>query len=159
MTVDLNALSLRPQGAGVSTYIRELLAALPVEWQRTCTALVQSDATGDLPAAIAVRSVPPRAGVRRAMTALVHRPPSGALVHGLDVDLPLRRSGPSVTTVHDLSVFDVPWAFSARRVRGEQFLVRRAIRRADQVLAVSSFTAERVRALFGRESVVTPLAP
>jgi glycosyltransferase involved in cell wall biosynthesis len=61
--------------------------------------------------------------------------------------------------VHDLSVFDVPWAFSKFRAYGEQALVRDALRRADVIIAVSDFTAQRVEDLSGRESFVTPLAP
>ena len=80
-------------------------------------------------------------------------------MHGLDVDLPLLHLGPSVTTVHDLSVFDVPWAHPGRRARGERLLVNRALRRADEVVAVSAFTADRVAERFGRRCTVTPLAP
>lgn len=81
------------------------------------------------------------------------------LVHGLDVDLPARPRSPTVATLHDLSVFDVPWAFSRRRAMGERLLVKTALRRADAVIAVSAFTAERVRQLFGREAVVIHEAP
>ena len=159
MRVSLNALSLRPDGAGVSTYVRELLHALPAEWQRACTALVQADAAAELPSAVTARTVTPRAGTGRALSGALMASGRGELMHGLDVDLPLRRRGPTVTTVHDLSVFDVPWAFDGVRVRGERALVRHALRRADVVLSVSDFTAARVRALFGRESTVTRLAP
>jgi glycosyltransferase involved in cell wall biosynthesis len=64
-----------------------------------------------------------------------------------------------VTTVHDLSVFDVPWADNRVRVWGERLLVRRAITIADAVVADSPFTATRILELFGREAVVAPLAP
>jgi len=66
---------------------------------------------------------------------------------------------PSVTTVHDLAVFDVPWAFPRRRVLGEQLLIRRALRRADVVIAVSQFTSDRIKDRFGRDSVVVTQAP
>jgi glycosyltransferase involved in cell wall biosynthesis len=81
------------------------------------------------------------------------------LVHGLDVDLPLSTAGPTVATVHDLSVFDTPWAFSAFRARGERMLLSRHIRRADALLAVSQFTADRIGERFGRVATVTHLAP
>ncbi len=97
-------------------------------------------------------------GIRRAVEGL-RLDGSGALLHGLDVDLPWRSSVPSVTTVHDLSVFDVPWASNRIRVHGERALIRKALRSADAIVAVSSFTAERVRALFGRDATVIPLAP
>ena len=78
---------------------------------------VQADAVGELPPG--VRPVPHRvaAGVRRALEGFRSLGP-GDLAHGLDVDLPWRMSGPCVSTVHDMAVFDVPWAFSAVRSRG-----------------------------------------
>ncbi len=119
---------------------------------------MQSDAVGELPAGVQAVAHPVLDGARRAAAGMTMRPGPG-LVHGLDVDLPLRRhDGPVVTTVHDLSVFDVPWAHSRVRARGEQALVARAIKRADAVISVSNFTAERVATLFGRSSTVTPLA-
>ncbi len=121
---------------------------------------VQGDAVGELPPT--VRPVPHHRsdGLRRAAAGLVLRPASGSLVHGLDVDLPVRRPrGPWVTTIHDLSVFDEPWAHARLRSRGERALIRHALRRADALVAVSEFTAERVLARFGRQCSVTPLAP
>ncbi len=119
---------------------------------------VQADAVGELPAGVRAERHPVSSGARRAAAGLALRPGPG-LMHGLDVDLPLRgHDGPSVTTVADLSVFDVPWAHSRVRARGEQALVAHAIRRADAVISISHFTAERVAALFGRSSTVTPLA-
>ena len=81
------------------------------------------------------------------------------LVHGLDADLPLRKACPRVATIHDLAVFDVPWAFPRFRVAGERMLLRAALRRADVVIAVSAFTAERVEAITGRRAVVVHEAP
>jgi len=97
-------------------------------------------------------------GVRRALTGAVGFGKAD-LTHGLDVDLPLRRPGPMVSTVHDLAIFDTPWAFPRHRVAGERVLVRHALRRADVIVAVSSFTAERVRTLLGLEAVVVHSAP
>lgn len=122
------------------------------------TAHVQADAIGELPAGVTPVSHPVAAGARRAVEGL--RPFGRAdLVHGLDVDLPLRVRGACVSTVHDMAVFDVPWAFSGFRARGEQLLLRRSLRRADAIVAVSAFTAERVKAITGRDATVTHLAP
>ena len=121
-------------------------------------ATVQADATDELPSQVIARSRPIASGARRALEGFRSLGPSD-LVHGLDIDLPLRCAVPTVATVHDLSVFDVPWAFSNRRATGERWLVRHALRRADRIVAVSAFTATRVEALFGREAVVTHLAP
>lgn len=120
-------------------------------------ARVQRDAVTELPVGVRARPVPVCSGALRALRGLL--PLSGvSLLHALDVDLPLRQAGATVTTVHDTSVFDVPWAHSALRARGERLLLRSSIQRADAVLAVSAFTAERVQALFAREAIVTPLA-
>jgi glycosyltransferase involved in cell wall biosynthesis len=120
-------------------------------------AVVQSDAVGALPVGVTAREQRPSAGARRALAGL-RTVGHADLVHGLDVDVPLRPGAPTVVTVHDLSVFDIPWAFPRRRVIGEQFLVRRAVHRADEILAVSAFTAERIEARFGRTATITELA-
>jgi glycosyltransferase involved in cell wall biosynthesis len=61
--------------------------------------------------------------------------------------------------VHDLSVFDVPWAFSRRRAALERIALGIMIRRADALIAVSEFTSNRIAQRFGRTATVTPLAP
>jgi glycosyltransferase involved in cell wall biosynthesis len=157
-TIALNALALRPGGSGVQTYIRELLRALPDVVDAELVAAVQADAVTELPREVRPRVHPVAAGARRALAGLRGLGPSN-LIHGLDVDLPLRPNSPTVATLHDLSVFDVPWAFSRRRAAAERLLVRRSVRRADEIIAVSEFTAQRVRDLFGRPATPIPLAP
>lgn len=153
------ALALRPGGSGVQTYQRELIRAVADAGpDRELAAVVQHDAVGELPPAVTPLSRAVSGGVRRALSGL--RPVGGSAVfHSLDVDLPVRQRSPCVSTVHDMSVFDVPWASGAVRAAGERALLRRSIRRADTVIAVSDFTAERIRTLTGRDAVVTPLAP
>lgn len=142
----------------MQTYCRELLAALDPLTGAQLAALVQADAAGELPSRVTPRIRPVAAGLRRAVEGL--RPVRNAdLVHGLDVDLPVLSGAATVATVHDASVFDVPWAFPPVRARGERLLLHASLRRADAIVAVSAFTAERVRALFRRDAVVTPLAP
>ena len=157
-SVNFNALALRPRGSGVQTYIRELLAALPPVCSAGLSAHVQADAVGELPAAVAAVPHPVASGARRAFTGLMLETAGADIHHGLDADLPLRTDAATVTTIHDLSVFDAPYAHSRGRAAGERWLVGRAIRRADAVLAVSAFTAERIAARFGRTATVTPLA-
>lgn len=111
-----------------------------------------------LPERVAAIPRPASSGARRALQGL-RSVPDVDLVHGLDVDLPLRSSCPTVATVHDLSVFDVPWAFSRYRAEGERRIVAAAIGRADALIAVSAFTAARIEHHFGRSSCVIPLAP
>lgn len=142
----------------MSTYIRELVDALARELDCPLAAVVQADAATLLPPRVEPLVRPVSAGTRRALSGL--RPVGrAALIHGLDVDLPLRPAAPTVTTVHDLSVFDVPWAFPRHRAAGERLLVRRSVRTADAVIAVSAFTASRVAAVLGRAASVIHEAP
>jgi glycosyltransferase involved in cell wall biosynthesis len=157
MRVVLGATCLRPTGAGTSTYVRELLVALPSE-RPYVTALVQADAVNLVPAGVQTKTVRVSTGTRRAILNKVTRP-DGDIFHGLDVDLPIGWRGPTVATFHDLSVFDVPWAFSRFRARGEQLLLRHAAHRADVVVAVSQFTADRVKSQLGRDATAIPVAP
>lgn len=157
--VVFGALALRPGGSGVQTYQRELIRAVAESGAGgRLAAVVQADAVGELPAEVDGLSRRVSSGFLRAVEGL--RPVREASVfHGLDVDLPLAQRSACVCTVHDMSVFDTPWAFGVVRARGERMLLRRSIQRADAVIAVSQFTAERVRALTGRQATVTPLAP
>jgi glycosyltransferase involved in cell wall biosynthesis len=116
-------------------------------------AVVQANAVSELPVGVRAETRPPSVGVRR-MVENVRSVGDAMLVHGLDVELPLRPNAPTVTTVHDLSLFDQPAAFTLGKRLGKPWSLRRAIKAADAVISVSAFTAERVRARFGRDSVV-----
>lgn len=153
-----NALPLDARGGGVSTYIRELLAAMRTVTGVELAAAVRPSGRDELPAGIVPLPRRESDGVARAFSGALGFGPC-ALVHGLDVDLPFRRRSLSVSTVHDMAIFDVPSTFPRYRVAGEQVLIRHAIRRADAVIADSDFTAGRVRALLGREATVVHLAP
>jgi len=152
-----NALPLGSTG-GVATYMRELLGALPLAVVADLVAVTDLDAARWLPPEVGLRRRPRLRGATRALVGGAWLG-SADLVHGLDVDLPVLGGMPKVATVHDLAVYDVPDAFPGRRAFGERVLVRQSLRRADAVIAVSSFTAERVRHWFGREAVVVPEAP
>lgn len=157
--IGFGALALRPLGSGVQTYVRELLNAIaPLLGRAVLRATVQRDAAGELPDRVVPVERPVAAGLRRV---LYGKAPVRAvdLFHSLDVDLPIHCSGATVSTFHDLSVFDTPWAFGRIRATGERMLLRDAMRRADVLVAVSDFTAERLHALCGRTAIVTPLAP
>ncbi|HUP68721.1 MAG TPA: glycosyltransferase family 1 protein [Acidimicrobiales bacterium] len=156
--IGLNALALGPGGSGVQTYIRELLRALPAAVDADLAAAVQAHAVGELFGGVTPIVRPVATGARRALSGM-RGLGRVELVHGLDVDIPLRPRAPSVVTVHDLSVFDVPWAFSRWRALNERGLVRQAIWRADALVVMSAFTAERVASRFGRDASIVPLAP
>jgi len=121
-------------------------------------AVVQQDAVAALPPGIDADARAVSSGARRALESF-RGMGTADLIHGLDVDLPVRPGAPTVATVHDLSVFDVPWAFSPVRARGEQALVTQALKRATRIIAVSEFTAGRIRERFGLDATVTHLAP
>jgi len=154
----LNALALHAGGSGVQTYCRQLLRALPGQVDADVVAVVQERALGEL--AEAVRPLTRRDcdGVRRTLESLRSVGPAD-LVHALDVDLPVRSHAATVTTVHDLSLLDEPNAYGRARRIGKQLTTRRSVRRADAVIAVSAFTAERVRAHFARDAQVVLEAP
>jgi glycosyltransferase involved in cell wall biosynthesis len=153
-----NALPLDPRGGGVSTYVRQLLAAMGQEIDADLVAAVRPGGRSELPPGVTPVVTRESRGVARAFTGALGFGPAD-LFHGLDVDLPLRRSAPTVSTVHDMAIFDTPWAFPRFRVAGERLLMRHALHRADVIVAVSAFTAERVSALVARPSVVVHSAP
>jgi glycosyltransferase involved in cell wall biosynthesis len=122
------------------------------------SAVVQRDAVDDLPPGTTPRIRPVSKGVTRAVLGAFDDGTCD-LFHGLDVDLPLATRALSVATVHDVSVYDMPSASSRFRALGERRLVGRALHKADLLLAVSEFTAERIHAISGRTATVVELAP
>jgi glycosyltransferase involved in cell wall biosynthesis len=156
--VVLNALALHASGSGVQTYCRELLRALPEQLDADLVAVVQERAVGELVDGVRARTRRDCDGVRRTIESLRSVGPAD-LVHALDVDLPLRSRAATVTTVHDLSLLDEPSAFGWARRVGKRLTTGQSVRRADAVIAVSPFTAERVRAHFKRDAQVVLEAP
>ncbi len=157
--VGINALALTVDGSGVQTYIRELLGGLArLGAGPALHVRVQGEVAAQLPPQATVERRRGSAGARRLLQGLAPFP-GAVMVHGLDVDLPLQRGVPMVCTVHDLSVYDTPWAFARGRSRIEQRLLDRSMRRADAVIAVSHFTAERIHRRYGRTATVVHLAP
>jgi glycosyltransferase involved in cell wall biosynthesis len=157
-----NALALVPAGSGVQRYVRELLGALPgvLPAGSSVAALVERRSLGLLPDG--VEALPRRApGPLRAAWSLVPPPHDHAadLVHGLDAEVPPRAGAPTVATVHDLSLFDVPWAFPMRIRLAKRAAVAASVRRADAVIVPSAFTADRLRSRFGRDCVIVHEAP
>jgi glycosyltransferase involved in cell wall biosynthesis len=153
-----NALPLDPRGGGVSTYIRELLACMGDAVDAQLVAVVHPAGVEELAAGVIPLVKGEAHGVKRALISALGFGPAD-LTHGLDVDLPLRRPGLMVATVHDMAIFDTAWAFPKHRVIGEQALLRLSLRRADAIVAVSAFTAERVKALTGLDAAVVHSAP
>jgi glycosyltransferase involved in cell wall biosynthesis len=157
-TVVLNALSLAPEGSGVQTYIRELTTALPAELDARLVAIVPRGAESLLRGGLDVRGVAGTSPIGRTARSLL-QVVDADLVHGLDTLIPLRTPAATVATVHDLALFDEPGAFPGARGRVKAAGVAASIRRADAVIAVSRFTAERLHSRFRRDCVVVPEAP
>jgi glycosyltransferase involved in cell wall biosynthesis len=158
----LNALALRSDGSGVQRYARELARSLPSVWPEAAFgAVVSGTGRVELPVGVEAheRWLPFDHGLTRKLVAVLRQPRGFDLVHGLDADIPIRARVPTVVTVHDLALFDAPWAFARASGAAKRTLVATSIRRADAVIAVSTFTAERVHARFGRESTVVHEAP
>lgn len=153
-----NALPLDARGGGVSTYIRELLAGLSLTVQAHLSAAVYPAGVSQLPTGVSPVVTAESKGVARALSGARGFGPAD-LFHGLDVDLPFRRTGVMVSTVHDMAVFDVPWAFPRYRAQGERLVMRHSLRRADAIVAMSAFTADRVKAVVGRDADVVHSAP
>ena len=152
-----NALSLRPDGSGVQRYAAELLQALVPVLDATLVAAVLPDAAAALPPEVEALARSGGRGVAR-VVAGARTLSEADLIHGLNVHLPIRRGAPAVATVHDLAVYDVPWTFRRRFVVAERAAMTHTMRRSDALIADSSFTAERIRARFGRDATVVPLA-
>ncbi|NNE97024.1 MAG: glycosyltransferase family 4 protein [Acidimicrobiales bacterium] len=154
-----NALALTPGGSGVQTYSRNVIAGITRATDLSVVARVQNSAQSQLPERVIADVVGDCHGVRRVVQGLRPTRSGAALIHGLDVDLPITRSIPTVATVHDLAVFDVPWAFSRFRAAGERALLKQNLRRADAIIAVSQFSADRLGHWLGLDATVTHLAP
>jgi glycosyltransferase involved in cell wall biosynthesis len=154
----LNALALRPEGSGVQTYIRHLVRAMAERTDARLVAMVQHDAGGSLPPSVERLSLPPMHGIRRAAHGLAPRR-GFDLVHGLNVALPLAPGTPKVVTVHDLVQFDLPEVLAPSKAAAMRFLMRAAVRRADAIIAVSSFTAERIKEILHIEATPIVEAP
>ena len=143
----------------MQTYIREYLREVPALLpDADIAAVVQRDAVGDLPDQVRPVTRPVSSGAIRAVLGSFPTFSCQAF-HALDVDLPVATHAFTIATVHDLSVFDMPSASSRFRAAGERRLVSHALRKADLLLAVSQFTAERIKAISGRDCAVVELAP
>jgi glycosyltransferase involved in cell wall biosynthesis len=69
------------------------------------------------------------------------------LWHGPHYTMPLRASVPCAVTIHDLTFFDHPEWHERSKVVYFRRMIRAAARRATTLICVSTFTANRLRAL------------
>jgi len=160
VVIDADVLGRRRTGD--ETYVAQLLKALPeVAGDLRLAALVRDPAL--VPDGIEPIHVPARTqelrmavGVPRLLRRL--RPALAHFVHAL----PLVCPSPAVLTVQDLSWERDPSVFGRWDLVTFKIFVRRSVRRAQRVLAISERTKSDLVELYGtapEKVVVTPLAP
>jgi glycosyltransferase involved in cell wall biosynthesis len=143
------------RSAGVSGYIRQLLAHLPAAAPDLRLTAFTPDV--DLDADLTVRRSArwdTRRPLRRILweqlaLPLLARQAQLDLLHGTVNVNPALALCPSVVTVHDLSFMRYPQAFPPMQRRYLQSQVRRSVRAARRVIAVSQATKQDVVELFG----------
>jgi glycosyltransferase involved in cell wall biosynthesis len=132
--------SLDPEPTGVAVYSREILKGLALA--RPADAIYAYYRPHRIVRAL--RS-PSLAGVRRRVL-LESAAPGVDVFHGLNQRLPVKKKGRFVVTFHDLFVMTDNYSTPEFRERFAQ-LAREAAQRADAIIAVSEFTAGKVRSL------------
>jgi glycosyltransferase involved in cell wall biosynthesis len=150
------------QRTGDETYVAQLLRALPEVAEDLRIAAVTRDPSlvpdGVEPIQLSARSQELRMAVsvprllRRTRPALAH------FIHALPLACPV----PAVVTVQDLSWERDPSVFGKWDLVTFKIFVRRAVRKAERVLAISERTKRDLIELYGTPAekiVVTPLAP
>jgi glycosyltransferase involved in cell wall biosynthesis len=158
--VDADVLGRRRTGD--ETYVEQLLRALPEVAQDLRLAAIARDADlvpdGIEPIVLRARSQELRmsVGVPRLLQRL--RPSLAHFVHSL----PLRCPVPAVLTVQDLSWERDPSVFGFWDLLTFKIFVRRSVRRARHVFAISERTKRDLVEIYktsGQKITVTPLAP
>jgi glycosyltransferase involved in cell wall biosynthesis len=158
--VDADVLGRRRTGD--ETYVRELLRELPAVAEDLRIAAVTRDPEL-VPDGIEAVQLPARSQEFRMAVALPRllqrlRPDVAHFIHAL----PLRCPSPAIVTVQDLSWERDPSVFGFWDLATFKVFVRRAVRKAERVLAISERTKRDLVELYGTppdKIVVTPLAP
>jgi glycosyltransferase involved in cell wall biosynthesis len=158
--VDADVLGRRRTGD--ETYVEQLLRALPAAADDLRIAAITRDASlvpdGVEPVVLAARSQERRMAVGLPRLLRKVRPSLAHFVHSL----PLRCGVPAVLTVQDLSWERDPSVFGFWDLLTFKVFVRRSVRRARHVLAISERTKRDLVALYRTPEAkitVTPLAP
>ena len=147
---------------GDETYVRQLLRELPAVAQDLRVVAVTRNPEL-VPEGIESVHLPARSQELRMAVALPRllrrlRPDVAHFIHSL----PLRCPCPAVVTVQDLSWERDPSVFGYWDLVTFKIFVRRAVRKAERVLAISERTKRDLIELYGTSAqkiVVTPLAP
>lgn len=162
VSLDVSAVPARPAGAG--RYIYELAKRLAVSdlVDVTCISRRADEARWRSLGASVVAAAPDLRPVRliweqMRMPALLDGGDYG-LHHGPHYTLPERAKLPLVSTIHDMTFFDHPEWHERAKVPVFRRAITKAVERADRLIAVSRFTADRLGERFGVEATVIPLA-
>ncbi|MDP9303251.1 MAG: glycosyltransferase family 4 protein [Actinomycetota bacterium] len=158
--VDADVLGRRRTGD--ETYVTQLLRELPAVAEDLRIAAVTRDPElvpdGIEAVQLAARSQELRMAVALPRLLQRLRPDVAHFIHAL----PLRCPSPAVVTVQDLSWERDPSVFGFWDLATFKVFVRRAVRKAERVLAISERTKRDLIELYGTppdKIVVTPLAP
>jgi glycosyltransferase involved in cell wall biosynthesis len=158
--IDADVLGRRRTGD--ETYVDQLLRALPAVAEDLRIAAITRDPAlvpdGIEPVHLPARTQELRMAVGVPRLLLRLRPAVAHFVHAL----PLRCPSPAVLTVQDLSWERDPSVFGRWDLVTFKFFVRRSVRRARRVLAISERTKRDLVELYDtapEKVVVTPLAP
>lgn len=155
------------RSAGVSGYIRQLLAHLPAAAPDLHLSAFTPDVDLDLPAGLDVRRSTrwdTQRPLRRilweqAALPLLARQARLDLLHGAVNVNPALTPCPAVVTVHDLSFMRYPQAFPPMQRAYLHSQVRRSLRAARRVIAVSEATKQDVVELFGVPAIRIDVVP
>ena len=152
VALDVSAVPAQPAGAGV--YVLRLVEALAAaggvdlelvaavgdrrRWEHAAPdARVHAVAPGRRPVRLAWEQAQAPALARRL----------GGLWHGPHYTMPLRANVPTVVTIHDLTFYDHPEWHERAKVMYFRRMIRESAERADTLVCVSEYTADRLRAL------------
>lgn len=159
LLLDVSAVPARPVGAGVYAVnlARELSARDGIDvhlaTRRADGARWLELAPGATVHAVAPGPRPARLAWEQLGGPTLARHVRPDVWHGIHYTMPLRADVPCVVTVHDLTFFDHPEWHERTKVAFFRRMLRESARRAVALVAVSEFTARRLR------DVLTPRAP
>lgn len=149
VALDVSAVPAQPAGAGV--YVLRMVEALAAgggldldlvaavgdrrRWEAAAPeARVHAVAPGRRPVRLAWEQAQAPALARRL----------GGLWHGPHYTMPLRANVPTVVTIHDLTFFDHPEWHERAKVVYFRRMIRESSQRADTLVCVSNYTADRL---------------
>jgi glycosyltransferase involved in cell wall biosynthesis len=151
--LDVSAVPARPVGAGMYTVaLASGLSGRSDVDVHLLTRRGDAERWRSLAPAATLHSAAPDRRPARLAWEQTRAPALGARIrpdvwHGPHYTMPMRAGGPCVVTIHDLTFFDHPEWHERSKVAYFRRMIQAAARRADLLVCVSAYTAERLRAL------------